>query len=124
MDATVARGKRARIRRTRTGALLLKAAVFLAGAACIGLGLLLVVLPGPLTIPPVLLGVYLWSTEFAWAERMRDKAMDQARIAWEAAKRRPIHTGAVTVAGLGLMGVGLYAANRMQLLDRFTDLLG
>ena len=117
MDVTVARGKRARMRRSRAGALLLKATVFLAGAACIALGLLLVVLPGPLTIPPVLLGVYLWSTEFAWAERMRDMAMVQARVAWEAAKGRPIHTVVATVAGLGLAGVALYAAPRAEVLE-------
>ena len=27
------------------------------------------VLPGPLTIPPVLLGLWIWSTEFEWAHR-------------------------------------------------------
>lgn len=112
------------MRRRRTSAIVLKVAVFLAGAACIALGLLLVILPGPLTIPPVLLGVYLWSTEFAWAERLRDAAMVKARIAWEAAKRRPIHTAVVTVLGLGLAGVALYAAHRAEVLDRVTGVLG
>lgn len=124
MDAPDASGWRARIRRSRSGALLLKAAVFLAGAACIAVGLLLVVLPGPLTIPPVLLGVYLWSTEFVWAERLRDAAMDKARTAWEAAQRRPYRTAAVTIGGLGLAAVAVYVAHRVQLLDRVTSVLG
>ena len=38
--------------------------VFLAGLLLILAGLVLVVLPGPLTIPPILLGVWLWSLEF------------------------------------------------------------
>jgi hypothetical protein len=43
--------------------------VFLAGLLCIAAGVALSVLPGPLTIPPVLLGLWIWSTEFDWAQR-------------------------------------------------------
>src|SRR3954467_1105555 len=46
--------------------------VFVAGLACIALGFALAVLPGPLTIPPVLLGLWIWSTEFAFAKRFFD----------------------------------------------------
>ena len=41
--------------------------VFVAGLLLILLGLVLIVLPGPLTIPPILLGVWLWSREFEFA---------------------------------------------------------
>src|SRR3954467_14277365 len=40
--------------------------VFLAGLAGVALGFALAVRPGPLTIPPVLLGLWVWSTEFEW----------------------------------------------------------
>jgi len=50
--------------------------IFLAGLICILIGFALVVLPGPLTIPPIVLGLYIWSKEFAFAERMFDKAKD------------------------------------------------
>src|SRR5689334_6847296 len=43
--------------------------VFLLGLVCILGGFALAVLPGPLTIPPVLLGLWLWSTEFEWAHK-------------------------------------------------------
>ena len=43
--------------------------VFVAGLLLILLGLVLIVLPGPLTIPPILLGVWLWSLEFEFARR-------------------------------------------------------
>ena len=43
--------------------------VFVVGLLLILLGLVLIVLPGPLTIPPILLGVWLWSREFEFARR-------------------------------------------------------
>ena len=98
--------------------------MFLLGAAFIVLGLVLVILPGPLTIPPILLGVYLWSTEFTWAERLRDRAMVAGQKAWDAARKRPVHTAAVTLLGLVLAGVALYAGGRMNVLGRVQDVLG
>ena len=41
--------------------------LFVAGLLLILLGLALIVLPGPLTIPPILLGLWLWSLEFEFA---------------------------------------------------------
>src|SRR6478736_210418 len=43
--------------------------LFVAGLLLILLGLALIVLPGPLTIPPVLMGVWLWSLEFEFARQ-------------------------------------------------------
>ena len=116
------RGWRARVRRTRGGALLLKIGVFLLGALFVGLGGALIVLPGPLTIPPVLLGVYIWSTEFAWAERLRERAAASAREAWETAKRRPVSSAFVTGGGLVLLVVGAIAVERYGVVDRVMDL--
>ncbi len=112
------------MRRTRVGRILLKSFVFVLGAAFVGLGLALAVLPGPLTIPPVLVGVYLWSTEFAWAERLRDRAMAAAQSAWEAARRRPVRSAVATLAGLALAGVAIYAAGQVNVLAQVQDLLG
>mgnify|MGYP003296489868 CR=1 FL=1 len=81
------RAWRDRVRRTPGGRHLLKLAVFALGAFFVLLGIALVVLPGPLTIPPILLGVYIWSTEFAWADRLRDRAVDSGREAWAAARK-------------------------------------
>ena len=44
--------------------------VFVLGLLCIAAGIGLAALPGPLTIPPVLLGLYIWSTEFQFAHRL------------------------------------------------------
>lgn len=117
-------GLRARMRRTPGGAVLLKVLVFLLGALFVGLGAALVVLPGPLTIPPVLLGVYIWSTEFAWAERLRDKAAASAKEAWRKAKLRPVSSALVTGAGLVLAVAALVAVQRYDVVDRVTGSFG
>ena len=60
---------RERIRAKPGLAQVYRVGVFAAGLVCIAIGFALAVLPGPLTIPPVLLGLWIWSTEFRFAER-------------------------------------------------------
>ena len=117
-------GWRARLRRTPGGAQLLQVLVFFAGLAFILLGILLIALPGPLTIPPILIGLYIWSTEFAWADRLLDRAKASAREAWQNAKERPVLTGLISVSGLAALGVGLFLASRYELIDRGRELGG
>lgn len=47
------------------------------GFTLITVGLLLVVLPGPFTLPLVILGLFILALEFAWADRMLDKVKAQ-----------------------------------------------
>jgi hypothetical protein len=117
-------GWRARMRRTPGGRQLLKVLVFLLGLAFVLLGCALIVAPGPLTIPPILVGLYIWSTEFAWADRLLDRAKDQARDAWEDAKRKPVLSAVVTVSGLVALGFALWAVGRYELVDRGRELVG
>ena len=63
--------------------------VFVAGLLFIAVGVALAVLPGPLTIPPVLLGLWVWSTEFAFAERIFESFKRKAKDAWEHAGATP-----------------------------------
>ena len=121
---TPLRGWRERMRRTPGGRHLLKAIVFAVGAVFVLLGAALIVLPGPLTIPPILLGVWIWSTEFAWADRLRDRAVDSAREAWEAARRKPVTSALVTGSGLVLLAVSLVAVQRYDVVERVRDTLG
>ena len=120
-DAT---GWRARLRRTPGGALLLKVVVFVVGLAFVLLGGALIVAPGPLTIPPILVGLYVWSTEFAWADRLLDRAKRSAKVAWEDAKRRPVVSALITVGGLVALGVALWAIGRYELVPRLLALVG
>ena len=118
------RGWRARVRRTPGGALLLKAGAFVLGLLFILLGIALAALPGPLTIPPILLGVWIWSSEFAWADRLLERAKRSAREAWENAKRRPVISALVTLSGIAALVVGIYLANRYELVSRARDVVG
>ena len=44
----------------------------------IGLGLFLIILPGPFTMPFVILGLIVLAAEFAWAEALLIKAKHHA----------------------------------------------
>ena len=112
------------VRRSPGGASAVKAIVFVSGLLFILLGLALAALPGPLTIPPILLGLYIWSTEFAWADRLLDRAKAAAEDAWESAKRRPVITGLVTFGGLVAFGVGVWLVGRYDLVARAKELVG
>src|ERR687893_3034682 len=77
-----------------------RVAVFAAGLLCIAAGVALMVLPGPLTIPPVLLGLWIWSWEFAFAQRFFESFKEKAFDAWEHAKAKPVSSALITVFGL------------------------
>jgi hypothetical protein len=98
--------------------------IFVAGLACIAAGFALAVLPGPLTIPPVLLGLWIWSTEFAFAERFFDSFKDKAKEAWAHARRHPASSAAVTIGGLVLAGVAFWAVGHFELVARAKDAIG
>jgi len=117
-------GWRARLRRTPGGAQLLQVLVFVLGLLFILLGVALVALPGPLTIPPILVGLYIWSTEFGWAHRLLERAKVSAREAWEKAKNKPLVSALVTIGGLVALFVGIYLVGRYDLVARGRDLIG
>jgi hypothetical protein len=112
------------MRRTPGGAHAVKVIVFSAGLFFILLGLVLAALPGPLTIPPILLGLYIWSTEFAWADRLLDRAKRSAHEAWDKAKTKPVLTALVTGSGLIAFGIGLWLTFHYDLVDRVKALVG
>jgi uncharacterized membrane protein YbaN (DUF454 family) len=97
--------------------------VFIVGLLMIALGIGLAVLPGPLTIPPVLLGLWIWSTEFRFAERFFDSFKRKGQAAWAHAKAHPTSAGAVTVGGLAAAGIAIWAVTHYQLIDKAKDAL-
>ena len=98
--------------------------VFAAGLLCIALGLALAVLPGPLTIPPMLLGLWIWSTEFRFAERLFESFKRKARDAWAHAKRHPRSSATITIGGLAAAGVAIWAITRFELIGRTQQAIG
>ncbi|CAB4591824.1 unannotated protein [freshwater metagenome] len=55
-----------------------KTIVFTVGITLIVSGLVLIVIPGPFTMPLVILGLVILAAEFAWAERLLAKARHHA----------------------------------------------
>ena len=98
--------------------------VFALGLAFIVLGIALAVLPGPLTIPPVLLGLYIWSKEFRFAEKLFDGFQEKAKEAWEHAKAKPKSSAAITIAGLVGAGAAFWAVGHYELIDKAKDAVG
>ena len=117
-------GWRARLRRKPGVRQLWRVGVFVAGLLCVALGVALAVLPGPLTIPPVLLGLWIWSTEFDWARRFFDAFRDKARDAWRHARRHPVSSTVVTVGGLVAVGVVVWLVQRYHLVERASEAVG
>ena len=101
-----------------------RAGIFLAGLVCILAGFALVVLPGPLTIPPIVLGLYIWSKEFTFAEKLFDRAKAQFDEAWEAAKRKPVQSAFISGGGLVLAGVAIWAVLHFDLVAKAKDAVG
>jgi uncharacterized protein (TIGR02611 family) len=92
--------------------------VFVVGLLFMAIGVALMALPGPLTIPPVLLGLYIWSTEFAFAKRFFDAFKRKADEAWAHAKAHPVSSTAVTAGGLVAAGVAFWAVNHFGLVEQ------
>lgn len=53
--------------------------IAIAGSALIVAGLVLIILPGPFTIPLILLGLTILSWEFRWAKRLLFKTKSRIR---------------------------------------------
>ena len=61
--------------------------VFVVGVALFVLGIALIPLPGPFSIPLMIAGLAVLATEYVWAQRALDVVKDRAQRASEAAKR-------------------------------------
>jgi len=101
-----------------------RVAVFVVGLLFVLLGVALTVLPGPLTIPPILVGLWVWSTEFEWARRLFAAFRRKARDTWAHAKQHPVSSAAVTLGGLVAAGVVFWAVGRYDLVDRALSVIG
>jgi hypothetical protein len=124
-ETPVERGSlRARLRSNPGTRLCWRVGVFLLGLLCIGAGFALVVLPGPLTIPPIVLGLWIWSTEFQWAHRFFASGKEKGQEAWEHAKRHPVSSSVVTVGGLVLAGALVWATLHYDLVVQAKQLVG
>lgn len=97
---------------------LYRAGVFVVGLLFILLGVAFIALPGPLTIPPMLVGLWIWSSEFVFAERLFDSFQEKARDAWAQAKQHPVSSSVITVGGLAGAIVAFWAVQNYELVDK------
>jgi hypothetical protein len=114
---------RDRMRSRRSTRTPYRVAVFVLGLVFVAGGIALAVLPGPLTIPPVLIGLWIWSSEFEFAKRFFDTFKEKADEAWEHAKRHPVSSAVVTVGGLVAAGAAFWAIQHYALIDKVKDAL-
>ena len=117
-------GRRDRVRAKPGVGQAYRIGVFALGLLCIALGFALAVLPGPLTIPPVLLGLWIWSTEFRFAERFFDSFKHKAREAWAHAKKHPASSATITIGGLAAAGAAMWAVAHFELVAKGKDAVG
>lgn len=117
-------GIRGRLRNNPATRVPYRIGVFVLGLVCIAGGIALAVLPGPLTIPPVLLGLWIWSWEFRFAEKLFESFQAKAHEAWDHAKQHPVMDGTITVVGLIMAGVAMWAVIHYDLVDKGKDALG
>jgi len=101
-----------------------RTAVFLAGLLFVLLGLALTVLPGPLTIPPVLFGLWIWSTEFSFARRLFESFRRKADDAWQHAKAHPASSAAITIGGIAAAIAAAWAVSHFELVDKGRQAAG
>jgi tellurite resistance protein TerC len=88
---------------------LYRALVVLAGLSVTLAGLALLVLPGPafVVIP---IGLAMLALEFAWAEKLLDKALEQADVAERKASESTPAQRAVAITGTVLAGAAAITA--------------
>jgi hypothetical protein len=97
-----------RVRSTAGVGQVYRGGVFVAGVLLIVLGFALVLVPGPFTIPPVLLGLWIWSTEFPFAQRLFQSVKRRGRSAWERVQTHPVVSTFVVLGGLATNGVAAW----------------
>jgi len=116
--AAVERGSwRDRVRSKPGLGQLWRVGVFVVGLLFVAMGVSLAVLPGPLTIPPVLVGLWIWSTEFGWAKRLFESFRRKARAAWAHTKQHPVGSAVITVGGFAVVGAVVWAIGHYELVD-------
>ena len=74
--------------------------------------------------PSVLLGLWVWSTEFDWARRVFATFARKGRDAWKHARQHPVSSAAVTVGGLAAAVLVFWAVGHFDLVERGKSALG
>ncbi len=67
--------------------------ILVVGVALVVLGIALIPLPGPFSIPLMVAGLAVLATEYVWAQKMLDTVKDRTKQATDLAKRKLLRRG-------------------------------
>ena len=103
------------VRANPTGRLVLRIGIALVGAIVVGVGIVLIPLPGP-GWAIVILGLAIWAIEFAWAKHLLRYTRDRVRrwTAWATSQPLPVRI-ALGLAGLLFVGAVTVLSIRFSL---------
>jgi uncharacterized protein (TIGR02611 family) len=103
-----------KVRATPTGRLTLKIGIGVLGALVIALGIILIPFPGP-GWAIVILGLAIWSLEFAWAKRLLEftKRNVKAWTSWVGRQSLPVRV-VLGVVGLIFVAAVVWASVRVS----------
>lgn len=65
-------------------------------------------IPGPGGMIPFLLGIAVLSTEFEWADRLRERLFQFGRDARDYLRKKPLLASTLTLVALGLFYLSIY----------------
>lgn len=83
-----------------------RSAVTILGIALLGVGVALMVLPGP-GILLIVAGLAVLATEYVWAQRLLSKARNQAVQVQQQAVASPLRTAGSVTFALGMVALGI-----------------
>jgi hypothetical protein len=95
---------------------LFRAGVFVIGLLLILVGAGLWLFSVFLSLPPVFVGLWLWSREFHWAHRLFRVFLRSARKLWSGVKSHPVRWAGLTLGGVCVAWAGYWALGHYGLL--------
>jgi len=96
------RENRGRHRLFRVGVFVVGLILVLVGAAMWLVSLLL-------AVPPVFVGLWVWSREFHWGHRLFRSFLRRAASLWSRVRSRPVRWAVITLGGVGVGCAGYWA---------------
>ena len=100
-------------RESRNRHLLFRTGVFLVGLLLILVGAAMWLVSVLLAVPPVFVGLWVWSREFRWGHRLFAAFLGQARSLWSRVKARPVRWAFITAGGVGVAWAGYWALGHL-----------
>lgn len=88
---------------------LLRVGVFVVGLLLILVGAAMWLFSALLAVPPVFIGLWLWSREFHWGHRLFRAFLRVTRSLASRVKARPMRWAVITVVGVGAAWGGFWA---------------